>query len=394
MAGHKKQKQQQETEAPRPPASDSVGETLRAARQARKLEIDVVAKSLHIRPAQLKAIEENNIELLPGMTYAVGFVRSYANFIGLNGADIVHRFKAEHGHDPAQSRLSFPQPVAESRVPDPMMVGVGAFLAVVILVLWTVYSNVHGGSTAKTADKIPPAPVVTSVADSMPTSPTTAASATVPATTTTATTAPVATTGTGQTAATTVSSPTTAPAPGAVPLTQSAPAVTTTPETQPAPAAVAAATPLAPAVTVPAAPVAKAPAKKAAASDDAAVEDENADDSDDTPVVRKAGKTKSDDDDGVIKIKKGKSRITLRATSPSWIQVTDAHKNVLYRKVLRSGEEYSVPDQPGLILDTANAGALDISVDGESVQPLGKNGDILRGVALTPRDLKSARIRD
>jgi len=314
----------------------------------------------------------------------------------------VHRFKAEQGHDAAQSKLSFPQPVAESRVPDPMMVGVGAFLAVVILVLWTVYSNVHGGSTTKTADKIPPAPVVTSVADSLPTTTattTTATSTTAPlagATTTPMPAAPVTTTGTDQTAATaaTTPAPTTVPAPDATALTQPTAAVATTPEAQTAAiAAVVATTPAAPAVIVPATPAAKAPAKKTAVSDDADTDDEMADDSDDTASVKKAAKGK-DKDDGVIKIKKGKSRVTLSATAPSWIQVTDAKHNVLYRKVLRPGEDYSVPDQPGLILDTANAGALDISVDGKSVPALGKNGDILRGVALDPQNLKSARIRD
>ncbi len=164
MAERKKHKPV-DTEAARP-ANDTVGETLRAARLGRGMEVDAVSHSIHIRPTQLKAIEANDIESLPGMTYAVGFVRSYANFLGLNGAEIVHRFKAEQGHSPAQSRLSFPEPITESRVPDPMMVGVGAFLAVAILVLWTVYSNMHSGS--KTADKIPPAPVVTSVADTLP----------------------------------------------------------------------------------------------------------------------------------------------------------------------------------------------------------------------------------
>src|ERR1700722_7606616 len=131
MAERKKPKA--DPEATRP-ANDSVGATLKAARLARGIEVDVVSQTIHIRPSQLKAIEANDIESLPGMTYAVGFVRSYANYLGLNGAEIVHRFKAEQGHSPAQSKLSFPEPIAESRVPDPMMVGVGAFLAVVILV--------------------------------------------------------------------------------------------------------------------------------------------------------------------------------------------------------------------------------------------------------------------
>jgi len=364
MAERKKPKPDPETVRP---AAGTVGETLRTAREAKKLEIDAVSQVIHIRSTQIKAIEENNIEALPGMTYAVGFVRSYANFLGLNGAEIVHRFKAEQGYNPAQSKLSFPEPVAESRVPDPMMVGVGAFLAVVILVLWTVYSNMHSGS--KTADKLPPAPVVTSVADSLPSATTTPAATTAPAA---AATAPVAPT------ATSATTPATTPAPdAAATAAQAVPVIT--PADQPSLASTvvpASATPAAAPKTEPAAAV---PAKEAAASDDEDSEDDNADES---PKAK---------DDGVINIKHGKSRITLKATEASWVQVSDAHQNILYRKVLRPGEQYSVPDQPGLSLDTANAGGLRVIVDGKSVQPLGKNGDILRGIALNPQELKSAK---
>ncbi len=75
------------------------------------------------------------------------------------------------------------------------------------------------------------------------------------------------------------------------------------------------------------------------------------------------------------------------------MQVTDAHQTVLYRKVLRPGEQYSVPDQPGLSLDTANAGGLNIVVDGKPVQQVGKDGEIVRGVALNPEQMKIKRMQ-
>lgn len=372
MAERKKHKQQPDPETARP-ANDTVGETLRSARQAKGLEIDAVSHAIHIRSVQIKAIEDNNIEALPGMTYAVGFVRSYANFLGLNGAEIVHRFKAEHGHNsPANASLSFPEPIAESRVPDPLMVGVGAFLAVVILVLWTIYSNVH--SSSKIADRVPPAPVVTSVADSL------AGTTTTPATPTAAVT-------------TTDQSATTAATTPAPPAPASTPAATTTAATSGQPAATtpvaeqktAAATPAAAdAQPAQAAPKATAkPTKAAATSDDAASDDDSADDD----TAKNSDNSDDDSDSGVIKIKH-KSRITLKATEASWVQVSDAHETVLYRKVLRPGEQYSVPDKPGLILDTANAGGLQVIVDGHRAPALGKDGDIMRGIPLNPQELK------
>ena len=290
--------------------SASVGATLRAARLARGMEIDSVSQSIHIRPTQLKAIEDNDIESLPGMTYAVGFVRSYANFLGLNGAEIVHRFKAEQGHN-QPSKLTFPEPIAESRVPDPMMVGVGAFMAVVILVLWTVYSNAHNGS--KTADQIPPTPVVTGVTETPPVPPVAAATA--------------------------------AATPPSVPLA-AAPVVTPVPETKLAVAPAPAAADIKPEQSL-APPVAAIDqVKKVETSAAAEDKEDTVAAEDDTEAVDKPAKKKNDHD-SVIKIKPGKSRIALKATQASWVQVTDAQQNVIYRKVLRPGEQYSVPDQPG-----------------------------------------------
>ena len=364
MAERKKIKP--DTEAVRP-ENASVGETLRAARLTRGMEYDDVSKSIHIRPTQLKAIEENNIEALPGMTYAVGFVRSYANFLGLNGAEIVHRFKAEQGHSPMQSKLSFPEPIAESRVPDPMMVGVGAFLAVVILVLWTVYSNMHSGS--KVAEQIPSAPAATSVTEALPPAATPpSATATPPsvtaAVTPSATTAPVSETPQAGTAEQAVS-------PAAV--TAEVNPVEDQQKAGPAPTD----------------KMATDKAKEADTSSDeedtvAAEDDASAED---TPAAKKQ------DQDSVINIKRGKSRITLKATQASWVQVTDAEHHVLYRKVLRPGEQYSVPDEPGLSLDTANAGGLEIIIDGRQVQSVGKAGEIVRGIVLDPKELKIQKLQ-
>ncbi|MFH1158381.1 MAG: RodZ domain-containing protein [Pseudomonadota bacterium] len=307
------------------PAETSVGELLRAAREAKKLEIEDVSSSIHIRPVQLRAIEDNNIDALPGMTYAVGFVRSYANFLGLNGAGIVHKFKAEHGNV-AAAKLSFPEPEAESRIPDPMTVGVAAFLAILVLVLWAVYSNVHEGD-GKITEQIPPPPAATTTSG-------------VPEKTEIASVAPAA--------ALTLS-----PAPPVVAVAE--------PEAQPQ-----AETPVAEM------PEMTAPSPKPSA-----------------PAAEKRGPDASP----VINIRRGSSRIVLRAAQASWIQVTDARQEVLFMRVLRPGEQYSVPDQPGLSLVTANAGGLEIEVDGQIVQEIGKPGEIVRGIVLDPKSLKIRRTR-
>jgi cytoskeleton protein RodZ len=340
------------------PQNDSVGEMLRVARVSKNLTLEEVSAALRIRHVQLRALEENNIEALPGITYAVGFVRSYANFVGLNGVEIVHKFKAEQGHSAAQSKLDFPEPVNESRMPDTVMVGIGAALAVVVLVLWAFYSNINSGSSKEA--QIQPPPAVTTTSETPETPPAApAVAAAVPDATPAPATPPAAETAAVPAPVSTTADVPPAPVEAAVPAPVPAPAE---------PEAVAAAVP----PVVAAVPV-EASAKEAAA-----------------PAVKKTPEKTAD---SVIKIKRGRSHVLLQANQASWVQITDAKGDVIFKKVLRPGDQYYVPDQPGLSLVTANAGGLDVSVDGKLVQPIGKQGEIVRGVTLDPADLKKKRAR-
>lgn len=74
---------------------ETVGQDLRAARLRRGDDLATVSKSLKIRKDHLEAIEEDRLDALPGRTYAVGFVRSYADYLGLDVGQVIERFKAE-----------------------------------------------------------------------------------------------------------------------------------------------------------------------------------------------------------------------------------------------------------------------------------------------------------
>lgn len=74
---------------------ETVGQDLRAARLRRGDDLATVSKVLKIRKDHLEAIEEDRLEQLPGRTYAVGFVRSYADYLGLDTQQCLERFKAE-----------------------------------------------------------------------------------------------------------------------------------------------------------------------------------------------------------------------------------------------------------------------------------------------------------
>lgn len=65
-----------------------VGSQLRAGREAKGLTIDQAFKATRIKAIYLEALEANRVDALPGLVQARGFVRSYANFLGLDGESL------------------------------------------------------------------------------------------------------------------------------------------------------------------------------------------------------------------------------------------------------------------------------------------------------------------
>ena len=116
-----------------------VGEVLANARAARGVEIEDVAANLRIREEFLVAIEAGLYEELPGPTYALGFVRSYANYLGLDGEEAVRLFKGEREGAAGKAHLSFPEPVSESRIPRGAVLLISLILAITAYGGWRSY---------------------------------------------------------------------------------------------------------------------------------------------------------------------------------------------------------------------------------------------------------------
>lgn len=69
-----------------------IGSSLRQARQHRGLDIADVERETHIRAKYLGALEEERFDVLPGQAYVRGFLRTYADFLGLNGGLYVDEY--------------------------------------------------------------------------------------------------------------------------------------------------------------------------------------------------------------------------------------------------------------------------------------------------------------
>src|SRR4051812_33463137 len=73
----------------------SVSDMLRNRRMSLSYELSEIAVALRIRLAYLEAIEQGRFNDLPGATYAHGFLRTYAEHLGLDPQLVLRRFKEE-----------------------------------------------------------------------------------------------------------------------------------------------------------------------------------------------------------------------------------------------------------------------------------------------------------
>ena len=80
---------------PMPTDFDQIGAYLRAVREHRLLRLDQLAETTRISKAYLQAIEDADVSALPSRPFAIGYVRSYALALGIDGDAAAARFKKE-----------------------------------------------------------------------------------------------------------------------------------------------------------------------------------------------------------------------------------------------------------------------------------------------------------
>jgi hypothetical protein len=78
-----------------------LGSSLREARVRRGTELAQVAAETRIRMRYLQALEDERFELLPDPVYAKGFLRAYADYLGLDGQLFIDEYNARFSADGA-----------------------------------------------------------------------------------------------------------------------------------------------------------------------------------------------------------------------------------------------------------------------------------------------------
>ena len=75
-----------------------IGNSLREARLRQRLELPELERATKIRSKYLRALEEEQFSVLPAQTYVKGFLRTYAEHLGLDGQLYVDEYNSRHAH--------------------------------------------------------------------------------------------------------------------------------------------------------------------------------------------------------------------------------------------------------------------------------------------------------
>ena len=142
-----------------------IGNSLREARVRRGIEFAQAELATKIRGKYLRALEEEQFSLLPAQTYVKGFLRTYAEYLGLDGQLYVDefnsRFVSGEDHEPRVRRSQSVRPQRRNRRLETNVVlvalGVIAVLTVIVIAAW----NASGG--AKTPPVSPVRPTTTTL---------------------------------------------------------------------------------------------------------------------------------------------------------------------------------------------------------------------------------------
>jgi cytoskeleton protein RodZ len=345
---------------------DGVGASLRHARLRLGLDLSDVAVALRIQQGHLDAVEHGRFQELPGPAYAVGFIRSYARYLRLDGEAAVAQFKAETSIAPGRGRLVAPEPIGEARRPRGLLIGLSLVLAAGVYAGWMWLQepdrlNLELVAPPPQAGVSAPAPL----AETAPPSAAPAAPALQPSSQAPSSQSP------------------SAPPPAASPGASSA-----------SPAVVASLPPPAP-LAAPAAPTAQ---------DEAAPQEDDEEVEESTPpptsnslpgapppaLPPQVAATIASGTGQTYGAANRDARVVIRATSESWVQVTGADNEILLTRTLKPGDSYIAPNRSDLKLWTGNAGALEILLDGNPLPPLGGLGVPKRDISLDPARLARA----
>lgn len=347
-----------------------IGQYLRDHRQSRGEDLYDVAEFLRIKPAYLFAIEDGDLDSTPGSTYAIGFIRSYANYLGADTKSVVDKARyALSGLDgtpvePSRKQETSAEPA--SRYPATRIVALSAAAAVAMIVAWQVQKS----------DVVLP----TNLAE-LPTNIQQSVAGYFGAAGDAAGNGGAETANQQQTAANNANSRPATPSAAILPQLQSDSDIA------------ALSQPEAPA---PEPPITRIDSSSAVAAETSGLDglNEQSEQNQAAPSALEllAALQARDGDSARVNqpssAASAENRVVLVALEETWIQVRSASRDYVRTRTLLPGERMAMPDREDLSLWTGNAGGLQILLDGEVLGQPGAAQQVIKDLSLAPAALQ------
>jgi cytoskeleton protein RodZ len=142
-----------------------IGNSLREARVRRGVDFAQAEAAIKIRSKYLRALEDDQFELLPAETYVKGFLRTYAEYLGLDGQLYVDEFNSRfvsgenHEARRSQARRSTARPQRRNRRAETTVVlfalAAIAVFTVIVISAWTTSDKNPGAVTHPKTTRTP-----------------------------------------------------------------------------------------------------------------------------------------------------------------------------------------------------------------------------------------------
>jgi cytoskeleton protein RodZ len=355
-----------------------IGRDLRSARLERGEDLYDIADILRIRPIYLEALEAGDAAVMPGRPYLLGFMKCYADYLGLDGRALAQSLK-DAGRDVASGpALVYRTPADQPARPTKALAAISIVFAVLVYGGWHGYSSgqldlddtlatlplqlgeaaadlVSGGTLA--TPPVGPPPIV----DAPMPQPETALMVPEPPT----------------------------PPIGPLLLTVAEAAV------EPGAALAAGRPPAGDASSAQAAE--RLPTEGLSPEPPASEGPSPARQSEARPASAGAmlAALEGDRPDDSARVFGGATdagRIQLVARESSWVQVRSRSRDYVRTRTLQSGDRLVLPNRSDLSLWTGNAGGLELMVDGRSIGVIGARGSVVRELALDPDRLLTRKV--
>jgi cytoskeleton protein RodZ len=111
-----------------------IGAILSQARKRQQIDITTVEEQTKIRVKYLRALEDEDWDVLPAPAYARGFIRAYAELLGLDSEVLVDEYRRRH-EEPPTTTYELPEPLLRGHIPEEGPRGPGRRVAAIAAVL-------------------------------------------------------------------------------------------------------------------------------------------------------------------------------------------------------------------------------------------------------------------